>query len=176
MNMPVLDRSLNEVIPRGNAYSRPIVRPRLKPEPVPENVSAATALEIVSEAASAMRALEQQSAEAVSRARAVADSIVKKLETTEARAERAEAGLRKAEGEVAEWTTTASRALQELETAQREIAAKEEQLAAAEERLCFTEKKVKDAEERATEANSAIEQIVEAIRTQLPGRGQMTGA
>ena len=174
MNLPVIDQSLDKVIPRDNAYSRQNVRSRFEPEPAPQSDNATVALEIVSEAAAAIRQLEEQSAEAVTRAREVAASIVKKLETTEARAERAETALQKAEGEVAELTTIASKALHDLETAQRQLSAQDEQLAAAEERLLFTEKKARDAEQRATEANSAIERIVDAIRTQLPGRAHMT--
>ena len=71
------------------------VRSRFEPEPAPQSDNASVALEIVSEAAEAIRQLEEQSAEAVTRAREVAASIVKKLETTEARAQRAETALQK---------------------------------------------------------------------------------
>jgi chromosome segregation ATPase len=170
MNLPLLDRSLDEVIPRGDAYSRQVVKSRFRFEPVAETDSAAIALEMVSDAAEAIRQLEEQSAEAVTRARDVADSIVKKLEFTEARAERAEAALRQAEDEVAELSTTASKAFHDLETTRQQLSTKDEQLAATEERLRVIESQAKDAEQRALEANAAIERIMDAIRTQLPAR------
>jgi hypothetical protein len=71
-------------------------------ESVQSGDSAAVALAMVSEAAAAIRELEEQSAQAVARAQDLVDSIAKQLESEEARAERAEDAQRLSEAEVKE--------------------------------------------------------------------------
>jgi predicted nucleic acid-binding Zn-ribbon protein len=137
--------------------AQPIVRSRPKVEFTPQSDCAAAALEMVAEVAAAIRQAKEQSGQEVAQATELADSIVKKLETAEARADYAETALRNAEGEATEWAAAATKAVEDLEIAQQQLSAKEEQLAAAERRLRYTQKKLRDAENRFTEANSAIE-------------------
>lgn len=165
-----VDRLTTEVIPRDDFDSEPLAPGFRQWDSVQPSGNAAVALEMVSEAAAAIRQLEEQSAEAVSRARDLANSIVKKLESTEARAKRAETAQRESEAEVQELSAALARTRADLDTARRELTEKDERLAAAEGRIRSTEAEASDAEHRAMEANAAIEQIVAAIRTQLPGR------
>jgi len=120
--------------------AQPIVRSRPKVEFTPQSDCAAAALEMVAEVAAAIRQAKEQSGQAVAQATELADSIVKKLETAEARADYAETALRNAEGEAAEWAAAATKAVEDLEIAQQQLSAKEEQLAAAERRLRYTQK------------------------------------
>ena len=84
MNSLVIDRLDTEVIARGHFDSPPTTPEDRQRESAEASDNAAVALEMVSEAAAAIKHLEQQSAEAVARARDLANSIVKKLESTEA--------------------------------------------------------------------------------------------
>jgi chromosome segregation ATPase len=166
-----VDRLAAEVIHREDLDSHSTASEYCQEEPIQSNDGAAVALEMVSEAAAAIRRLEEQSAEAVLRARDLANSIVEQLEATEARAERAETAQRESEAEVQELSEALEKARVDLDIARQQLADKDERLAAAAERVRSTEAAVKDAQRRAAEANVAIERIVEAIRTQLPSQG-----
>ncbi|HXY57434.1 MAG TPA: ABC transporter permease [Methylocystis sp.] len=174
MNSLDVDLLATEVIPRGDFDSRPKAPEYPHRESIQPTDTATIALEMVSEAAAAVRRLEEQSAEAVARARDLASSIVNKLESAEARAERAETAQRESEAEVQELSSALAEARADLDIARRELAEKDELLAATEERVRLTEAGARDAQQRAMEANAAIEQIVEAIRTQLPAREDLT--
>jgi chromosome segregation ATPase len=158
-----LDQVVDEIIPRGDMapkVSRPtdlILRQTL---PAASD-DATAALALVSEAAEAIRKLEEQSAQAVSRAHSAANSVMEKLERTVARAERAESALRQAESEISELTASSLQQHKEIEMLQGCLSDREAELTALEQRL-------DSAERRAEEANAAVQRIVNAIRTQLP--------
>ena len=143
-------------------------------ESVQSDDSAAVALAMVSEAAAAIRELEEQSAQAVARAQDLVNSIAKQLESEEARAERAEEAQRLSEAEVKELSAALARARSELEIARRQLADKSQELSQSEDRLGLAEAEARVAEQRAIEANAKIEHIVEAIRTQLPSREDLS--
>jgi len=174
MNTFDIDRLSTRVIHRTDLNSPPTAPEYLEAETPKPSDNTALALEMVSETAAAIRYLEEQSAEAVARARDLAGAVHKKLESTEARAERAETAQREADAEAQELTAALARTRADLDIARQQIADKGERLAATEEHLRLTEVEVRDAEQRAKEANAAIEQILGAIRTQLPGREDMT--
>jgi chromosome segregation ATPase len=157
-----LDQVIDEIIPRDqNSKARPVdltLRPTLNGHGA-EDADAALAL--VSEAAEAIRKLEEQSAQAVARAHSAANAVMEKLERTVERAERAESALRQAEIEINELTASAMQAHEDLEMLRSVLSARENDLASMEDRA-------EAAEKRAEEANAAIQRIVGAIRTQLP--------
>ncbi len=140
----------------------------LRQERSAQRDSAEVALEIVSETAAAIRLLEEQSAQAVARAQELARSVVAKLELADARVEHLEAQKTQLSEELS-WTRGQLQMTQEL------LGAKETELAQAKEEIHITQERVVAAERRAIEANASIERIVQAIQTQLPGRGHMTG-
>ena len=154
-----LDQVIDEIIPRGNDSITQALMPVTKSARGSADTTAA--LNLVSETAAAIRELENQSAQAVARAHNVANAVKEKLEGAETRAERAEAALRQSEAEVAELTTAIVQTRNDLESLQSRLAAKETELAASEQRG-------KSAERRADDADTAVQRIVEAIRTQLP--------
>jgi chromosome segregation ATPase len=159
-----LDQVVDEIIPREqNSKPRSVdfaLRPTLNGHGA-EDADADAALALVSEAAEAIRKLEEQSAQAVARAHSAANAVMEKLETTVERAERAESALRQAEVEINELTANAMQAHEDLEMLRSLLASRESDLSAMETRA-------EAAEKRAEEANAAIQRIVGAIRTQLP--------
>ena len=90
--------------------------------------NAAVALEMVSEAAAAIRELEEQSAQAVAHAQHVVTLSPNELESEEARAERAEMAQEKSEAEVKELSAAFARTRSDLETARGQLADKSEEL------------------------------------------------
>jgi hypothetical protein len=118
---------------------------------------------MISEAAEAMKRFEDEAAEAISRAHDSAEEVMKNLDIANTRAERAEEAQRKAVAQVDEFTALASQMRGERAMLQTRLAAKEAELAAA-------KRRADHAEQRATEADAAIERVVEAIRAQLPVR------
>jgi chromosome segregation ATPase len=157
-----LDQVVDEIIPRGDMAPK-VSRPTdlVLRQTLPAADDATAALALVSEAAEAIRKLEEQSAHAVSRAHGAANAVMEKLERTVARAERAESALRQAESEISELTASSMQQHKEIDMLQACLADREAELAAIEQRLA-------SAERRAEEANAAIQRIVTAIRTQLP--------
>jgi chromosome segregation ATPase len=174
MNSLDIDLLDGEVVHRNDLDAEPTALDCRQWEPAQPSDGATVALEMVSEAAAAIRCLEQQSAEAVGRARELASSIVKQLESTEARAERAEVAHQQSEVEVQELSAALARTQADLDIARRQLAEKDERLAAVEERVRLTEAEATEAQQRAMEANAAIEKIVGAIRSQLPGREDLS--
>jgi chromosome segregation ATPase len=108
----------------------------------------------VSEAAAAIRELERESAQAITRARNVANAVKEELEHAETRAERAEEMLRLAEAQVEQMMAAAEQSDKDLEILRSELATKTAELAAS--------------TRRADDAEVAMQKIVDAIRTQLP--------
>lgn len=154
-----LDQVMDEIIPRGEnrppAPNHP-ARPRLR---APDDALAA--LDLVSQAAAAIKELEKQSAQAVARAHTAANAVREKLERAEERGDRAEAALRKSEAEAAELSAALVQTRNDVETLQSLLAAGQAELEAMEQRALVAEK-------RAGEADAAVQRIVDAIRTQLP--------
>jgi len=176
MNLLDVSRLAGEVVSRDDLGSQATDSEYRQQESVQSNDNAAVALAIVSEAAAAIRELEEQSAEAVVRAQDLANSIGKQLESTEARAERAETAQREAEAAVQELSAALARFRSDLENTRRQLAEKSEELSQTENRLRVAEEEARVAQQRAIEANAKIEQIVEAIRTQLPSREDLSAA
>lgn len=157
-----LDQVMDEIIPRGD--TRPPAPPpaSFPPRHRPRGPDDATAaLDLVSQAAAAIKELEKQSAQAVARAHTAANTVREKLERAEERGDRVEAALRKSEAEAAELSSALAQTRNDVETLQSLLAATQTELAAMEQRATVAEK-------RAAEADAAVQRIVDAIRTQLP--------
>lgn len=157
-----LDQVMDEIIPRGD--NRPLAPPAPN-FPVRQRLratdDATAALDLVSQAAAAIKELEKQSAQAVARAHSAANVVREKLERAEDRGDRAEAALRKSESEAAELSAALIQTRKDLEGVQSQLAARQAELAAMEQRAVAAEK-------RASEADASVQRIVDAIRTQLP--------
>ena len=157
-----LDQVMDEIIPRGD--NRPLAPPAPN-FPVRQRLratdDATAALDLVSQAAAAIKELEKQSAQAVARAHSAANVVREKLERAEDRGDRAEAALRKSESEAAELSAALIQTRKDLDGVQSQLAARQAELAAMEQRAVAAEK-------RASEADASVQRIVEAIRTQLP--------
>ncbi|GEM_PF-1619040 len=157
-----LDQVMDEIIPRGD--NRPLAAPAPN-FPVRQRLratdDATAALDLVSQAAAAIKELEKQSAQAVARAHSAANAVREKLERAEDRGDRAEAALRKSESEAAELSAALIQTRKDLDGAQSQLAARQADLAAMEQRAVAAEK-------RASEADASVQRIVDAIRTQLP--------
>jgi len=161
-----LDQVMDEIIPRGD------VRP---PAPPPANLparqrprsndDATAALDLVSQAAAAIKELEKQSVQAVARAHSAANAVREKLQRAEDRGDRAEAALRTSEAEAAELTAALLQTRKDLEALQSRLAVKHADLVAMEQRAAAAEKRANDAE-------AAVQRIVDAIRTQLPVKAE----
>ena len=146
-----LDQVTDEIIPRGRGSITP--SPQLGPM-LARGDGATAALGLVSEAAAAIRELERESAQAVKRARNVANAVKEKLERAETRAERAETALHQAEADIKQLAAAVEHTRKDLETLQSQLVAREAELAAS--------------TRRADDADADIERIVDAIRTQIP--------
>ena len=108
MNSLDIDLLDGKVIHRNDFEAEPTALDCCRWEPAQASDSATVALEMVSEAAAAIRCLEEQSAEAVRRAKELASSIIKQLESTEARAEHAEVAQQQSEVEARELSAVSS--------------------------------------------------------------------
>jgi len=160
-----LEHEISEIVPRGlDGPQASVVKFAARASSIDRD-NAEAALCMVSEAAEAIRRLEAESADAVARARSAAGSLMKRLNATQDRAERAEAAQRAAEAQLAELSAAALEARGEIEALKAALAAKDVDLALAEQRASH-------AEHRASEADLAIERIVDAIRTQLPVKAE----
>jgi chromosome segregation ATPase len=121
-----------------------------------------TALDLVSQAASVIRGIEERAAESEARARTLAESALEKLEQAEIRISDAETARIHAED-------TLVRLSARLQEAERELARTQARLVAAENRLADAEYQLRAAEARATQADNAVNQIEDAIRAQIVG-------
>jgi len=174
MNLLDVNQLVGEVVSRDDLSFQAGDSEYRQRESVQSDDKAAVALAMVSEAAAAIRELEEQSAQAVARAQDLVNSIAKQLESEEARAERAEEAQRLSEAEVKELSAAFARTRSELEIARGQLADRSEELSQTEERLRLAEAEARAAQQRAIEANAKIEHIVEAIRTQLPSREDLS--
>jgi hypothetical protein len=163
MDLLEIDRCETEVIPRD--YPTSLSNENVHPMHVQGDDSTDVALQLISEVAAAIRLFEEESAEALARAHELASATEKKLDVSDARAERAELT-------VAELSDAVAQAHHELQMLRSQLVSKESQLAATEERAQLAENRANDAEQEAAEANASIERIVNAIRSQLPSREQ----
>ncbi len=171
MNWPKFDQRLDqdaEILPRrgGGTGGKPVGTQR--DHAASDDGMAEAALGMISDAAAAIRQLEQHAAIAVERARSIADATIEKLNVANARADRAERGRQKAETEVADLRETLETARTEAETLRAQLVATENELTAARHRASEAERRADEAERRAAEANAAVERIVSAIREQFP--------
>lgn len=119
------------------------------------------AIAIVSETGQALRTLEEMSKRVIEKSLTAAMEAKGRLERAEDYAAKAEVALQQAESEIKELTTSVKIARGEIESLKDLIATKDEDHAAMVQRATAAEK-------RANDANAAIEQILSAIRTQLP--------
>jgi chromosome segregation ATPase len=141
-------------------HAQNVVHFRAEPAPPPNDPS--TALDLVSQAASVIRGIEERAAEAEARARSLAQAAVEKLERAEIRISDAETARIHAED-------TLVRLSARLQEAERELARTQSRLVAAENRLAETEHQLRAAEARASHADNAVSQIEDAIRAQIMG-------
>jgi septal ring factor EnvC (AmiA/AmiB activator) len=141
MNALDFDQAADETFRESDVSTR---------QPVPERDEVVAALNLVSETATAIKAFEEQAAQALMRAQEVADAVREDLSRAELRAERAETMLRLTEDQVEQMSATIEQAHQEIEALQSQLDSKAAELAAS--------------ERRADDAEDAIEQIMDVIR------------
>jgi chromosome segregation ATPase len=120
------------------------------------------ALDLVSQAAAAIRGIQDRAADSEARAKTLAQNAIEKLQLAETRISAAEAGRDLAQEAL-------SRLNMRLEEAEREVARTRSRIAAAEAELADAENHMRAAEARAINAEKAVTQIEDAIRTQLVG-------
>jgi chromosome segregation ATPase len=113
----------------------------------------AAALDLVAQAAGAVRDLE-------ARAESLATQALEKLSAAEAELERSESQRRSAEAKVSGLAEALGEAREDLRDSRQRLAAAEAEITRLKERLA-------EAERRADDAEIAFERIVEAVRTQL---------
>jgi chromosome segregation ATPase len=137
---------------------------------------ASSALDLVSQAASVIRGIEERAAESEARARALAEAALEKLEHAEIRIRDAETARMQAEDTLVRLSARLQEAERELARSQARATAAENRLAdaeyklsAAENRLADAEYKLGAAEVRATHSEKAVNQIEDAIRAQIVG-------
>jgi uncharacterized coiled-coil protein SlyX len=164
MDLLETERSRIDVI--HNDYPQGVLSEYLERGAVLPGDNTAAALEAVSEAAAAIRLLEEESAQAISRAHDLACSLQTKLQLSEVRAESAEAT-------VAELSEAVAQARDELQRLRDQLSDREAQFAVMEERAQRAEKRAGAAEVEASDANASIARILDSIRTQLPERQQI---
>jgi multidrug efflux pump subunit AcrA (membrane-fusion protein) len=130
--------------------------------PAPSRDDASAAPDIVSQAAEVIKGIQDHAVESESRARALAESAIEKLQLAAARVQSAEAARSAAE-------ETLSKQRARLQEAERELTRTQSRNAAAEMQLANAEQRMAAAETRAASAEKAVNQIENAIRTQLVG-------
>ena len=148
MNAPDLNHQATDEAIGGNEG--------LARQPARESYDVAAALNLVSETAAAIKAFDEQAAQALMRAHEVADAVKEELGRAELRAERAETMLRLAEAQIEQMLAAAEQVDKELEILRSQLAAKTAEFAAS--------------ERRGDDAEAAIERIVAVIRAQLPAK------
>ena len=148
MNAPDLSHQATDEAIGGNED--------LARQPARESYNVAAALNLVSETAAAIKAFDEQAAQALMRAHEVTDAVKEELGRAELRAERAETMLRLAEAQIEQMLAAAEQVDKELEILRSQLAAKTAEFAAS--------------ERRGDDAEAAIERIVAVIRAQLPAK------
>jgi len=128
----------------------------------PARLDAPTAVDLVSQAAVAIRDIQDRAVDSENRARALAESAIEKLKLAEARIHEAEAARRAAEENFSKFGAR-------LQEAERKLAGAHARNSALEAQLANTQQRLSAAEARAIHAEKAVHQIEDAIRTQLVG-------
>jgi chromosome segregation ATPase len=128
----------------------------------PPRSGPSAALDLVSQAASVIRGIEERAAETEARARGLAEAALEKLEAAEIRISDAERARVHAED-------TLVRLSARLQEAERQLARTQALLVAAENRFADAEHRLRAAEARATQSDKAVVQIEDAIRAQIVG-------
>jgi rubrerythrin len=141
MNAPDFGQEADETIRKNDASTH---------QPDRERDEVVAALNLVSETATAIKAFEDQAAQALMRAQEVADAVREDLDRAELRAERAETMQRLTEDQVEQMSTAIQDAHQEIEALQSQLDSKIAELAAS--------------ERRADDAEDAIDRIMDVIR------------
>jgi chromosome segregation ATPase len=121
-----------------------------------------SALDLVSEAAGVIQGIQERAAESEARAKALAEGALEKLQVAVSRIQAAEAGRSAAQETLAKLSAN-------LQHAEQELARMQSRVAATERRLADAERQMRAAETRAVNAEKAVNQIEDAIRTQLVG-------
>ncbi|TLG71842.1 ABC transporter permease [Methylocystis sp. B8] len=148
MSLRDLNRAPAKFIPRGEGS---IATPSATRD---ANYDVEAALSLVMEKAVAIREFERATAQALTQARDVAVDLREQLNHTEVRAERAEEMLRLAEGQVEQFAADVEQIRNDLEDLQSQLAVREAELVAS--------------THRADAAETAVQKIIDAIRTHLP--------
>lgn len=148
MSLRDLNRAPAKFTPRGEGQNATSSAAR---DP---NDDVEAALSLVTEKAAAIREFERAAAQALEHAHTVAADLKGQLNQTEDRAERAEKMLRLAESQVEDFAANADRMRHDLGDLKSRLAVREAELTAS--------------IRRAEAAEAAVQEIVEAIRTQLP--------
>jgi hypothetical protein len=128
----------------------------------PSRDGTSAALDLVSQAAQVIRGIQDHAVESESRAKALAESAIEKLQLAGASVRSAEAARDAAEETLSELGAR-------LQEAERELTRMQSRNAAAEIQLKKAEQRAKAAEARAISAETAASQIENAIRTHLAG-------
>jgi chromosome segregation ATPase len=126
--------------------------------PATSRYDTSSALDLVSQAAEVIRDIQDRATESEARAKALAESAIEKLQLAEARIHSAEAARGLAQGTLSKLSARLHEAEQELARTQSRIAAADAQL-----------EHMRAAETRAFNSEKALNQIEDAIRTQLVG-------
>jgi chromosome segregation ATPase len=145
--------------PSGD-HARNVVHFRADAAP-PRN-DPSTALDLVSQAASVIRGIEERAAESEARARSLAQAAVEKLERAEIRISDAETARVHAED-------TLVRLSARLQEAERELTRTQSRRVAPAKPRAEAEHQLRGAEARASNADNAVNQIEDAIRAQIMG-------
>jgi chromosome segregation ATPase len=127
----------------------------------PRNGTSA-ALDLVSQAASVIRGIEDRAAETEARARSLAEAALEKLEAAEIRISDAERARIHAEDALVRLSAR-------LQEAERQLARTQALLVAAENRSNDADHQLRAAEARANSSEKAVGQIEDAIRAQIVG-------
>jgi chromosome segregation ATPase len=130
--------------------------------PVASRYDTSSALDLVSQAAGVIRGIQDRAAESEARAKALAESALGKLELAEDRIHSAEAARELAQD-------TLSKLSARLQEAERELTRTQSRITTAEAQLANAERQMRAAENRAINSEKAVNQIEDAIRTQLVG-------
>jgi chromosome segregation ATPase len=128
----------------------------------PSRCDAPAALDLVSQAAEAMKCIHDHAVETEARAKALAESAIEKLHGAEARVQSAEAARSAIEEAL-------SKLRAKLQEAERELTRTQARCVAAEKQLADAEQRVRAAEIRAIDAEKAVNQVEDAVRVQLVG-------
>ena len=123
-------------------------------------VERTTALDLVYQAADAIRDIEERASTSEANAQSLAKRAIEELQAAERRIETAESGRRVAESQLHEANERLQQAERILERAESRIQALDVERAAAEQRA-------KAAEKRAAETEAEMQRVEKAIRTRL---------